>query len=208
MSRLGKMPVPIPAGVKVNITEEHDGTKVEVQGPKGTLTKKFHQVMKIYIDKWLNPKDGKEYDAIFVKPKENINPKTYKLTRKKIMALWGTTRALINNMIKGVTEGWKVVLEIHGVGYKAFLKGNVLELHLGYSHPILYEIPEGIKISVVNNRAKKIDEIHVEGIDKYLVGQTAAIIRDFRRPDAYKGKGIRYADEVLNLKPGKAAKKK
>jgi len=208
MARLGKMPVPIPAGVKVNIKPESDGTVVEVQGPKGKLTQKFHPVMEIYVDKWLNPRDGKEYDALFVRPKEGINPKSYKLTRKKIDALWGTTRALLNNMVKGVTEGFKIVLEIHGLGYRAAVKGNTLELHLGYSHPIHYQIPEGIKISVVNNRQKKIDELHVEGIDKYMVGQVAAIIRDFRRPDPYKGKGIRYADEVLHLKPGKAAKKK
>ena len=208
MSRLGKMPVPIPQGVQVDIKEEHDGVVVKVKGPKGELQQKFHPTMEVYIDKWVNPKDGKEYDAVFVKPKEGINPKTYKLTKRKIGALWGTTRALINNMIKGVTEGWKVVLEIHGLGYRAAVKGKTLELNLGYSHPIHYEIPEGIKITVVNNRQKKIDEIHVEGIDKYLVGQVAAIIRDFRRPDPYKGKGIRYADEVLRLKPGKAAKKK
>ncbi len=208
MARLGKMPVLIPAGVTVDIKEETDGVVVKVKGPKGELTQKFHPVMNVYIDKWVNPKDGKEYDAVFVKPKEGINPKSYKLTKKKIAALWGTTRALINNMVKGVTEGFKIVLEIHGLGYKAAVKGKTLELHLGYSHPIHYEIPEGIKISVVSNKQKKIDEIHVEGIDKYLVGQVAAHIRDFRRPDAYKGKGIRYADEVLILKPGKAAKKK
>ncbi|RTZ58354.1 MAG: 50S ribosomal protein L6 [Gammaproteobacteria bacterium] len=207
MSRIGKMPVVIPQGVKVNINENPDGVVVEVQGPKGKLEQKFHPTMNVYIDKWVNPKDGKEYDAIFVRPKEDINPKTYGLNKKKIKALWGTTRALINNMVKGVTEGWKVVLEIHGLGYRASVKGNTLELHLGYSHPIHYQIPEGIKISVVSNKQKKIDEIHVEGIDKYLVGQVAAIIRDFRKPDAYKGKGIRYADEVLRLKPGKAAKK-
>ena len=106
MSRLGKMPVVIPAGVSVDIKEEYDGTVVKVKGPKGELTQKFHPTMEIKIDKWLNPKDGKEYDAIFVKPKEGINPKTYKLTKRKIGALWGTTRALINNMVKGVTEGW------------------------------------------------------------------------------------------------------
>ncbi len=208
MSRIGKMPVVIPAGVNVDIKEEYDGVVVKVKGPKGELTQKFHPAMEVFIDKWTNPKDGKEYDAVFVRPKEGINPKSFKLTKRKIGALWGTTRALINNMVKGVTEGWKVVLEIHGLGYRAAVKGKTLELHLGYSHPIHYEIPEGIKISVVSNKQKKIDEIHVEGIDKYLVGQVAAIIRDFRRPDAYKGKGIRYADEVLHLKPGKAAKKK
>jgi len=208
MSRLGKMPVVIPQNVQVEIKEEHDGVLVKVKGPKGELQQKFHPTMEVFVDKWLNPKDGKEYDAIFVRPKEGINPKSYKLTKRKIGALWGTTRALINNMVKGVTEGWKIILEIHGLGYRAAVKGKTLELNLGYSHPIHYEIPEGVKITVVNNRQKKIDEIHVEGIDKYLVGQVAAIIRDFRRPDPYKGKGIRYADEVLHLKPGKAAKKK
>jgi large subunit ribosomal protein L6 len=117
-------------------------------------------------------------------------------------AIHGTTRAILANMVKGVTEGFTVELEIVGIGYRAQMKGKTLELQLGYSHPIIYEPPEGIQIAVEGNIIK------VSGIDKQKVGQVAAEIRDFRKPDPYKGKGIRYKGEILKLKPGKSVGKK
>ncbi len=181
MSRIGNKPIEIPAGVEVTIKE---GNEVTVKGPKGELTQKFHPDLII----------EKEDNVIKVK-----RPNDSSFMR----AIHGTTRALLANMVKGVTEGFTVELEIHGIGYKAAMKGKTLELQLGYSHPIIYEPPEGIQISVEGNT-----NIKVSGIDKQLVGQVAAEIREFRKPDPYKGKGVRYKGEQLKLKPGKSVGKK
>jgi len=129
----------------------------------------------------------------------SIKDETYK-------PLWGTTRSILYNMVKGVAEGWQKKLLVVGVGYGAQLQGNKLILKLGYSHPIEYELPQGVTAKTEKD-AKGNDVIILESPDKQLVGQTAAVIRNFRKPDPYKGKGIRYFDEVLTLKPGKAAKK-
>ncbi len=179
MSRIGKNPIPIPDGVKVNI----QGNTITVEGPKGKLSMDFHPDMKVIVE---------DNQIRVERPTERAFHK----------ALHGTTAALIRNMVKGVTEGFTVVLEVHGLGYRAAVKGNNLELNLGKSHPDIYPIPKDIKIEVKGN------EIHVSGIDKQKVGQVAAEIRALRKPDPYKGKGIRYKDEVIKLKPGKAAGKK
>ncbi|WP_457600478.1 50S ribosomal protein L6 [Hydrogenivirga sp.] len=181
MSRIGKNPIPIPDGVKVNL----QGNTISVEGPKGKLSMDFHPDMKVVVDE-------KEKQIRVERPTERAFHK----------ALHGTTAALIRNMVKGVTEGFTVVLEVQGLGYRAAVKGNTLELSLGKSHPDVYPIPKDVKIEVKGN------EIHVSGADKQRVGQVAAEIRAFRKPDPYKGKGIRYKDEVLKLKPGKAAGKK
>ncbi len=179
MSRIGKSPIRVPAGVKVNLK----GNEIEVEGPKGKLSFRFHPDMKVTVS------DG---EIRVERPTD----------RAFHRALHGTTAALIRNMVKGVTEGFTEVLEVHGLGYRVNLKGDSLELHLGLSHPVLYKIPKDVKIEVKGN------EIHIHGIDKQRVGQVAAEIRAFRKPDPYKGKGIRYKGEQLKLKPGKAAGKK
>ena len=181
MSRIGKMPINIPNGVEVKI---EDGNVLTVKGPKGQLTKKFHPELDIKVED-NQIKIDRPNDTSFMR------------------AIHGTTRALINNMVKGVSEGFTVELEIYGVGYRANMKGKTLELQLGYSHPVVYEPPEDIQISVEGQTS-----IKVSGIDKEKVGQVAATIRDFRRPDPYKGKGVRYKGEQLKLKPGKSVGKK
>ncbi|RUM57498.1 MAG: 50S ribosomal protein L6 [Persephonella sp.] len=181
MSRIGKMPINIPNGVEVKI---EDGNVITVKGPKGQLTKKFHPELDIKVED-NQIKIDRPNDTSFMR------------------AIHGTTRALINNMVKGVSEGFTVELEIYGVGYRANMKGKTLELQLGYSHPVVYEPPEDIQISVEGQTL-----IKVSGIDKEKVGQVAATIRDFRRPDPYKGKGVRYKGEQLKLKPGKSVGKK
>ncbi len=178
MSRIGKLPVIIPDKVKVDIK---DGTKVSVEGPLGKLYREFPAVVEI----------KKEDNKIVVSKKSDT---------RFGRAMWGTARALINNMVVGVSKGFEKKLEINGIGYRAELKGNTLRLMLGYSHPIDYEIPEGIKVQVDRNI------ITVKGIDKEKVGQVAAIIRSFRKPDPYKAKGIKYVDEVIIRKAGKAGK--
>ena len=181
MSRIGKKPIVIPKGVEVKI--ENDNT-VTVKGSKGMLTYKFHPNMKIKVE---------ENQIIVERPNdESFN-----------RALHGTTRALLNNMVKGVTEGFTEELEIVGIGYRGAVKGKTLELTLGYSHPVVYEIPEGIQITMEGTNI-----IKVSGIDKQKVGQVAAKIRSFREPDPYKGKGIRYKGEVIKLKAGKTVGKK
>jgi large subunit ribosomal protein L6 len=179
MSRIGKNPIPIPDKVKVSVK----GNEITVEGPKGKLSMNFHPDMKVIVG---------EKEIRVERPTERAFHK----------ALHGTTAALIRNMVKGVTEGFTEILEVHGLGYRAAVKGKVLELNLGKSHPDVYPIPDDVKIEVKGN------EIHIHGIDKQRVGQVAAEIRAFRKPDPYKGKGIRYKDEVLKLKPGKAAGKK
>ena len=179
MSRIGKMPIAIPAGVTVEIAENN---KVTVKGPKGTLTRVLAPEMEIKIE-------GAE---ITVSRPNDL---------KQMKSLHGLTRTLINNMVVGVTEGYTKTLEINGVGYKAAKEGKKLNLSLGYSHPVIMDDPEGIESSVDQNK------IIIKGIDKEKVGQYAAEIRDKRRPEPYKGKGIKYADEVIRRKAGKTGKK-
>jgi len=180
MSRIGKKPIDIPKGVDVKI---EDNNHVVVKGPKGQLENDFNPDLTIKIEE-NQIKIERPNDSAFMR------------------AIHGTTRALLANMVKGVTEGFTVELEIVGIGYRAAMKGKTLELQLGYSHPIIYEPPEGIQIAVEGNIIK------VSGIDKQKVGQVAAEIREFRKPDPYKGKGIRYKGEVLKLKAGKSVGKK
>ena len=180
MSRIGRMPVAIQAGVTVTIAENN---LVTVKGPKGTLERELPVEMNI-----------KEEDGHIVVTRPN--------DLKKMKSLHGLTRTLINNMIHGVTEGYEKVLEVNGVGYRAAKQGKKLVLSLGYSHPVEMEDPEGIE-TVLEGQNK----ITVKGISKEKVGQYAAEIRDKRRPEPYKGKGIKYADEVIRRKVGKTGKK-
>ncbi len=176
MSRVGKRPIPITEGVQVKI----EGQYVSVKGPKGEL----HQTIPLEIN---------------IERKDNILILAPKGNQKRSHSLHGLSRTLIANMIHGVTEGFRKELKIVGIGYRATLSGKVLNLLLGYSHPIKYNIPEQISIEVT-----KENRIIVQGIDKQKVGQVAAEIRDFRRPEPYKGKGIMYADEHIRTKVGKA----
>ena len=180
MSRIGRMPIAIPEGVTVTIAENN---KVTVKGPKGTLERDLPVEM-----------DIKEEDGHILVTRPN--------DLKKMKSLHGLTRTLINNMVVGVTKGYEKVLEVNGVGYRAQKQGNKLILSLGYSHPVEMIDPEGIE-SVLEGQNK----ITVKGIDKEKVGQYAAEIRDKRRPEPYKGKGIKYADEVIRRKVGKTGKK-
>ena len=180
MSRIGRMPIAVPAGVTVTIAENN---KVTVKGPKGTLERELPVEMSI-----------KEEDGQIVVTRPN--------DLKKMKSLHGLTRTLINNMIVGVTTGYEKVLEVNGVGYRAQKQGKKLILSLGYSHPVEMEDPEGLE-SVLEGQNK----ITVKGIDKEKVGQYAAEIRDKRRPEPYKGKGIKYADETIRRKVGKTGKK-
>ena len=180
MSRIGRMPIAVPAGVTVDIAENN---KVTVKGPKGTLERVLPVEMEIKLE-------GSE--VIVSRPND----------LKRMKSLHGLTRTLINNMIVGVTEGYQKVLEINGVGYRAAKQGKTLTLSLGYSHPVVMEDPEGVE-SVLEGQNK----IIVKGIDKEKVGQYAAEIREKRAPEPYKGKGIKYADEVIRRKVGKTGKK-
>ena len=180
MSRIGRMPIAIPEGVTVTIAENN---KVTVKGPKGTLERELPVEM-----------DIKEEDGHIIVTRPN--------DLKKMKSLHGLTRTLINNMVVGVTNGYEKVLEVNGVGYRAQKQGNKLILSLGYSHPVEMTDPEGIE-AVLEGQNK----ITVKGIDKEKVGQYAAEIRDKRRPEPYKGKGIKYADEVIRRKVGKTGKK-
>ena len=180
MSRIGRMPIAIPAGVTVTIAENN---VVTVKGPKGTLERQLPAEMEI-----------KEADGHITVSRPN--------DLKKMKSLHGLTRTLINNMIHGVTEGYEKKLEVNGVGYRAQKQGKKLTLSLGYSHPVEMEDPEGIE-TVLDGQ----NVIIVKGISKEKVGQYAAEIRDKRRPEPYKGKGIKYADEVIRRKVGKTGKK-
>ena len=180
MSRIGRMPIAVPAGVTVVIAENN---KVTVTGPKGTLERVLPAEMDIKLE-------GTE--VIVTRPND----------LKKMKSLHGLTRTLINNMVVGVTEGYQKVLEINGVGYRASKAGKELNLSLGYSHPVIMIDPEGIE-TVLEGQNK----IIVKGIDKEKVGQFAAEIREKRAPEPYKGKGIKYADEVIRRKVGKTGKK-
>lgn len=179
MSRVGKSPIPVPDKTTVDIK----GSFITVKGPKGTLTRTV-------------------VSEIDVKLEENIVYVTRQTEQKKHRALHGLTRALINNMVIGVSKGYKKELKIIGVGYRAEMKSaQVLLMQLGYSHPIVFQIPPGIKVEVIAKENKVI----IEGIDKELVGSVAAKIRSFRKPEPYKGKGIRYVDEFVRTKAGKTA---
>ena len=179
MSRIGRMPIAVPAGVTVEIAENNH---VTVKGPKGTLERTLPSEMTIV----------KEGEVITVTRPNDL---------KKMKSLHGLTRTLLNNMVVGVTTGYTKVLEVNGVGYKVSKAGKTLTLNLGYSHPVVMEDPEGIESTVADNK------ITITGIDKEKVGQYAAEIRDKRRPEPYKGKGIKYADEVIRRKVGKTGKK-
>ena len=179
MSRIGNKPITVPAGVEVTL----DGNHITVKGPKGTLERDLHKNMEVSID-------GTE---ITVK-----RPDDEALNR----SLHGLTRTLINNMIEGVTNQYTRVLEVNGVGYRAQLKGKKLVMNLGYSHPVEMDAPEGITFEVPSP-----NQIIVKGIDKEVVGQTAAVIRTKRPPEVYRGKGIKYAEEHIRRKEGKAGKK-
>jgi large subunit ribosomal protein L6 len=175
MSRIGKMPVNIPKGVKVEV----NNNQIKVSGEKGTLEKIFHLDIPIKI----------EEDKIYV----------YRTSESKYhRALHGLTRSLINNMVKGVSLGFEKILEVQGVGYKAILESGKIVMQLGYSNPIKVEPPKGIEFEVEKQKI-----IKIKGIDKQLVGETAAKIRILRKPEPYKGKGIRYIDEVVRRKIGK-----
>ena len=178
MSRIGRNPITIPAGVDVEV----NGSKVVVKGPKGELSLDCRPEVKVV----------KTDDILEVSVKVKV---------KGSSSYWGLTRALIQNMIKGVTEGFEKKLELVGVGYRVTSSADGVSLTLGYSHPVEFRTPEGIELEVVDNK-----NITVKGIDRQLVGQTAAQIRSLRKPEPYKGKGIRYADEVIKIKPGKAGK--
>jgi len=178
MSRIGRLPVPVPAGVDVEI----DGSRVTVTGPRGTLSRELHPAM------LLSQEEGA---FVVARPTEQ---KTHK-------QLHGLTRTLVNNMVIGVTTGYRKGLEITGVGYRAALVGTKLQLNLGYSHPVEIEPPEGISFEVENPT-----RLAVVGIDKELVGQVAAVVRSSRKPEPYKGKGVRYAGEIVRRKAGKAGK--
>ena len=179
MSRIGRHPVAVPAGVEVKNAENN---VVTVKGPKGTLEKALPTEMSIKLE------DGQ---VVVTRPND----------LKKMKSLHGLTRTLIQNMVIGVSQGYEKALEVNGVGYRAQKQGKKLVLSLGYSHPVEMEDPEGLESTVDGNK------IVVKGIDKEKVGQYAAEIRDKRRPEPYKGKGIKYADEVIRRKVGKTGKK-
>jgi large subunit ribosomal protein L6 len=178
MSRIGKLPITLPEGVQVTLAANN---AVTVQGPKGTMQRTFHRLMKI------NLTDG----VITIAPKE-----------QSILArsLYGTTRAVLNNMVVGVSAGFSKSLTIKGVGYRAALQGDTLVINAGYSHPVELKIPSGITVDV-----PKPVNITVSGYDKEVVGEFAANIRAVRKPEPYLGKGIRYDDEVIRRKEGKTA---
>ena len=176
MSRIGKKPVLIPDKVEVTL----DGQEIKVKGPKGEL---FWEVPREISVK---QEDGQ---LIFAPNKKD----------KKTNALWGLSQSKVDNLVQGVTEGFQKSLEIEGVGYRATLQGNKLVLNIGFSHPVEFEAPEGIELQVEKNT------VTISGIDKELVGQVAADIRAIRKPEPYKGKGIRYSDEIVRRKAGKKA---
>ena len=178
MSKIGKKPIAIPAGVEIKI----DGQTVRVKGPKGEIRRRLEREIKAEVA------DGK----VVITPRSNS---------RTARQLWGLNRTLVSNMVAGVTEGFRKELELVGIGYRAEKKGDGLSLSLGFSHPVEFPAPAGIVLEVVEKT-----KITVEGIDKQLVGQTAAKIRALRPPEPYKGKGIRYVGEIVRKKPGKAGK--
>ena len=178
MSRIGNKTITIPSGVEINVA---DGNEVTVKGPKGTLSRKFDPRMEIAIE-----------DGIITVKRPN--------DEKHVKQLHGTTRALLHNMVVGVSDGFKKELEIVGVGYRAAVEGNVLTLNMGYSHPVVIKVEDGLTVEV-----PKQQQIIVSGIDKQRVGELAANIRAVRKPEPYKGKGIAYKGEHIRRKEGKTA---
>ncbi|MFP7754905.1 50S ribosomal protein L6 [Thermodesulfobacteriota bacterium B35] len=176
MSRIGKLPIPVPAGVKIEI----NGTHVKVTGPRGTLERDIRPEIELKM----------EGEELVVSPRG---------TSRKVYAFWGMTRTLINNMVMGVDKGFKKQLVVEGVGYRVSVSGKILTLNVGFSNPVEFTLPDGIAADV-----DKDNTITLDGIDKELVGMTAARIRDIRKPEPYKGKGIRYVDEHIVRKVGKA----
>ena len=179
MSRIGNSPITVPSDVEVKI----EGQKVTVKGPKGTLEREIHKNISVSME-------------------NNVITVTRPDDQPENRSLHGLTRSLLNNMVKGVKEEYTRELQINGVGYRAQKQGNKLVMNLGYSHPVEMEQPEGITFDVPNQNT-----IIVKGIDKELVGQTAAVIRTKRPPEVYRGKGIKYAEEVIRRKEGKTGKK-
>ncbi len=184
MSRIGKQPVVIPAGVTVTVNSEN---VVTVKGPKGELKETIDRDIKVEV------KDG---EVIVARPTDQIRHR----------AMHGLYRSLVSNLVKGVTEGYKKDLDLVGVGFKAANTGNLLDLALGYSHNIVFEIPKELKVTTVTEKGQN-PKILLEGIDKQLIGQVAAKLRSLRKPEPYKGKGVKYSGEILRRKAGKAAGK-
>ena len=183
MSRIGNKPISIPKGVTVTVSN----SVVTVKGPKGTLTQELDRDITVEVT---------ETELILKRPTEQIRHR----------AMHGLYRALLNNLVKGVTDGYKKDLELVGVGFKAANTGNILDLSLGYSHNIIFEVPKELKVSTATEKGQN-PKIFLEGTDKQLLGQVAAKIRGLRKPEPYKGKGVRYSDEVVRRKAGKAAGK-
>ncbi|MDA3802792.1 MAG: 50S ribosomal protein L6 [Patescibacteria group bacterium] len=179
MSRLGKLPIKILPGVTVSISDK----EMSFKGPKGELKLPHNKIIGVKV----------EDDQVIVKP--------YDMDAKNASAMWGLMWSLIRNCVIGVGEGFVKKLEVNGVGYRAALSGSKLTLNLGYSNPVIFELPEGIKASVEGNI------IAIEGADKAMVGETSARIRKLRKPEPYKGKGIKYTDEIIMRKSGKSAAK-
>ena len=184
MSRIGKQPVVIPSGVTVNVGPDN---VITVKGPKGELKQPVDREIKVEV------KDG---EINVTRPTEQIRHK----------ALHGLYRSLLSNLVKGVTEGYQKKLELIGVGFKAANQGNLLDLSLGYSHNIIFEIPKELKVATAQEKGQN-PTITLDGIDHQLIGQVAAKIRGLRKPEPYKGKGVRYVGEVVRKKAGKAAGK-
>ena len=180
MSRIGRAPINVPAGVEVSVDTAN--SVITVKGPKGTLTQNFHSRMNVTVE-------------------GNVVTVTRPSDEKEDRALHGLTRTLINNMVVGVTEGYSKKLEVNGVGYRVALQGKALNLTLGYSHPVIMDAPEGITFEVPDANT-----IIIKGIDKQLVGQVSAVVRSKRAPEPYKGKGIKYEGEKIRRKSGKTGK--
>ena len=184
MSRIGKAPITVPSGVTVSVGNDN---VVTVKGPKGELKQPIDRDIKVEV------KDG---EILLTRPTDQIRHR----------ALHGLSRALVSNLVKGVTEGYTKKLELIGVGFKAANQGNVLDLALGYSHNIIFEVPKELKVTTAQEKGQN-PNITLEGIDRQLIGQVAAKIRSLRKPEPYKGKGVRYAGEIVRKKAGKAAGK-
>lgn len=184
MSRIGKKPITLPAGVTVTVGSDN---VVTVKGPKGELKQAVDRDITVAV---------KDNEVNIERPTDQIRHR----------AMHGLYRALLNNLVKGVTEGYKKELELVGVGYKAANTGNLLDLSLGYSHNIIFEVPKELKVATLTEKGQN-PKITLEGIDKQLLGQVAAKLRSLRKPEPYKGKGVKYSGEVLRRKAGKAAGK-
>jgi len=184
MSRIGKQPVTIPSGVTVTVSNDN---MIAVKGPKGELKQPIDRDIKVQVQ------DGQ---VILERPTDQIRHR----------AMHGLYRALVANLVKGVTDGYKKNLELVGVGYKASNQGNVLDISLGFSHNIVFEVPKELKVATATEKGQN-PKIFLEGSDKQLLGQVAAKLRSLRKPEPYKGKGVKYSDEVVRRKAGKAAGK-